>query len=195
MRSSFASCSTSLQSNSLPVGIEEIDLNRSPALIGVGRPIQTNHRIAVAVTQRQQLVDQPAGQAHDAGVNQIDPDRLDPLETDFDRRQAQIVDGAILKARRAGRQIMVERHDRGKGDRAARIPGTPQFLGGSFAHQQTAHARRVAEDFVKRDIDEVRMPAAEIQPVGGRKGRRIQQHIPAFRLAPARSIPADAAHR
>ena len=90
------------------------------------------------MAQRQQLLDQPAGKTHHPRVDHLDADRLDPFEADLDRRQAQIIDRAILKPGRAGCQVMAERHHRGKGDRAAGVPGAMQLLDGDLARDQQA---------------------------------------------------------
>src|SRR5690349_24687147 len=112
------------------------------------------------------MVNEPASQAHHSRMDQVDAGRLDELEPDFYRRQAQIVDRAVLKPGRTRRQIVVVGQDGRKGNRAAGIPGTPQLAGCALTYQQTTCAGWVAKDFVERNGYEVGVPEAKIEPVG-----------------------------
>lgn len=69
--------------NESAIGIEEIDLDGPTAPISVRGAIQTDHRAAITVTERQQSVNEPTGQTHDPGMNQVNPNPLNQLEANF----------------------------------------------------------------------------------------------------------------
>ena len=69
-------------------------------------------------------------------------------------------------------------------------------LGQRFApHQQAAQPGRIAEHLVEGEGDEIRMPPAQVEPVGRHEGGGIEQDIPAERLGFLDQRPADTARR
>src|SRR5262249_58365186 len=61
-----------------PSGIEQVERDGAAAITGVSRSVDPRHRLAVAVAQRGEPVDEPAGQARHPLVDQVDPDVVDP---------------------------------------------------------------------------------------------------------------------
>ena len=115
------------------------------------------------MAQREQLLQDPAGQTSDPLVNQFNPNRSHIAQADLHGWQQQIIDGAIFKPRFSRSQVKAQPggiggQDRGENDGSTGKPGTAQFAQGAFACQQTAHACWKAEEFIERKRNEVWMP-------------------------------------
>src|SRR5690349_15598377 len=116
-------------------------------------------------------------------MNRLDAGCGNMTQADLHRWQGQVVDRAILEASFVRQQVMPATALHGRDtDRAASEPGPAQLPKRRFARQQAADPGWVAEDFVERQCYEIGMPAAQIEPVGRREGRSIEQHIPAALL-------------
>jgi hypothetical protein len=165
----------------VPVRVVEIQGERAAAHVHAGRPVQAHHRPAVAVLQREQLGDQPARQALHARLDRLDADALQVAQTGFHRRNAQVVQRAVLEPGLAFGQHMHAPLHRGEVDRAAAEPGAPQGGERLVAHQQAAHAGGVAEHLVERHHHEIGRHGAQVQAAGGHEGGGVQQHVPALR--------------
>ena len=76
----------------------EVERHDAAAAIGRRRAVEPDERRAVGLPERQEVLEQPAGQAADALVNRVDADRLDVLQADLDGRQRQVVERAVLEA-------------------------------------------------------------------------------------------------
>ena len=57
---------------------------------------------AVAVSERQELVQKPVGETVDARLNRVDADLLEVLQADFNGGDTQVVERPVLEARLAG---------------------------------------------------------------------------------------------
>ena len=99
------------------------------------------------------------------------------------RRQVEIVDGAILEASLARDQVVPAfALHRGNGDRAAGKPGPVQFRQRAAPGDQAADAGRIAKNLVEGERHKVGLDSAQVEPVGRREGRAVEQYIPALRL-------------
>ena len=67
-------------------------------------------------------------------------------------------------------------------DRAAGEPRSLELGERVAAREQAADAGRPAEHLVERERDEVRMPDAQVEPVGRDVGGGVEQHVPAVRV-------------
>ena len=59
-------------------GVEKVEGDGSAAVAGVGWPVEANHWLTVAMPQRCETVDEPAGQTHHPQVDLVYPDAVDP---------------------------------------------------------------------------------------------------------------------
>ena len=66
--------------------------------------------------------------------------------------------------------------------RAAREPRTPELAKRAVPHQQTTHARGIAEHLVEGHADEFRADALQVETIGRNKRGGIEQHIPPVSL-------------
>ena len=118
---------------------------------------------------RLESVEQPAGQAYDARMNRFHPDRHQMSQSDFDRRKAEVIDGAILKGScpiRHDMPISLHRHHI---DGTTGEPGALQVRECGFSYQQAPHACRIATHLVERNRHKIGMPPGEIEPVARNK--------------------------
>src|SRR5260370_18999315 len=109
-----------------------IKTKRPDAPLGVDRTVDTHNRLIVAMAQREQLLQDPAGQTADPLVNQVNPNRSNIAQADLHGWQQQVIDGAIFKPRFSSSQVKAgtggigghdPRHDAG----STGTPGTAQF--------------------------------------------------------------------
>src|SRR5262249_61341261 len=87
------------------VRTDEVYRNRRPAAVGTGRAVDADDGRPVAVAQGGQLLQQPAGEAHDPGMDGLDAHRTDVVKADADSGDAQVVDGPVLEAGRSRSQV------------------------------------------------------------------------------------------
>lgn len=66
---------------------DEVERDRSAATVGRPGPVDLHNRAAVRVLQRCELVQQPVGQAANAGVNRVEADSLEEAKPLLDRRE------------------------------------------------------------------------------------------------------------
>jgi len=59
-----------------------------------------------------------------------------------------------------------------------------QLAQGLAPGDQRSHPGGIAENLVEGQRDEIGMGLAQIETVGGRERRRVEQHVPAERLRP-----------
>ena len=178
------------------VGVEEVEGDRGAAPLAVARPVDRGRRRAVRVPERvraRRAASSPS--VCDARVDRLDADPLEEAQADLDRGQVEVVDGAVLEVRRAGRGLVPLALDEGGDDRAAGEPGPLELGERVAAREQAADAGRLAEHLVEGERDEVGVPAGEVEPVGRHVGGGVEQHVPAVLRAPGRSSRADAARR
>ncbi len=74
-----------------PVGSEEIERDGRSAPLRPVRAIDLYQRRPVAMAQRQQLLEYPAGQAHDTLVNRLHADAHEVSEPDLHCREGEVV--------------------------------------------------------------------------------------------------------
>ena len=92
--------------------------------------------------------------------------------------QIEVVDRPVLERRLVAAQVVAVARHRGDRDRAAREPRPRQDADPVPAHQQAPDAGREAHDLVERERREVRPDLGHVEAVGGREGRRVDQHVP-----------------
>ena len=131
------------------------------------------------MAQRQQLRQQPSGEAAHAGLDQVDADLLEVAQADLDRRNAQVVERAVLESRFPLRQHVHRALHGGEIDGAAGEPGPPQLRQRGVADEQAAHAGGIAEHLVEGDRHEVGPHGTQVEAVGGHEGGCVEQHVPA----------------
>ncbi len=141
-----------------PVGSEEIERDGRSTPLRPVRAIDLHQRRPVAMAQRQQQLEYPAGQAHDTLVNSLHADAHEVSEPDLHCREGEVVDGAILEGDLAfGEHVAITMYA-GAPDRAPAKPGAAQSGQGSFARQQAADTRGVAEQLIERDRHKIGLP-------------------------------------
>ena len=118
----------------------------------------------------------------DAVVDRLDADPVEEAQADLDGGQVEVVDGAVLEVRRARGGLVPLALDEGGDDRAAGEPGPLELGQRLAAREQAADAGRPAEHLVEGEGDEVRVPAAEVEPVGRHVGGGVEEHVPAVRV-------------
>src|SRR5262249_3366731 len=158
-------------------GIEQVERHRSAAVLGGGRAVQPDHRVAVAVVEPGQPGQHPAGEVGDPAVDQVEAGPVDPGDAELDVRDVQEV-------QRAGRQRALVRcrgvpvtGDADDLDRAAGEPRPVQPGQRVPADDQAADTGRVAEYLVPADGDEIRPYQAEIQGVGRNVRGGVQEYL------------------
>ena len=164
------------------VRMQEVEGDRAAAALPRRRPVHARGRAAVRVPQPLQRLEHPRAEALDPPRDRVDADPLDVAQADLDRRDAEVVDGAVLEQRVAG-----ERHDHValdvRGDhRAAAEPGALQPLERRAPREQRAEPGRVAEHLVEGDRDEVRLPHRQVEPARRHERGGVQDHVPAALL-------------
>src|SRR5439155_5269489 len=55
-----------------PVGIQQVECDSAAAIAGAGGPVDPRHRLVVAVAQRAEPAEEPAGQAHFQLMHQVE---------------------------------------------------------------------------------------------------------------------------
>ncbi len=181
-------------------GIEQVEGDGAAAVAGAGGPVDPRHRLAVAVAQRSEPVEEPAGQAHHPLVDQVDPDAVDPGQPGLQIGYLQEAERAVLEPGLArGQRVPVALHA-GQVHRPAGEPGTPQPPQRLPPRDQAADAGRVAEHLVPADRHEIGLDHGQVQPVRRHVGGRVQQDVVAMlvrRLYPAQRMlhPAEVALR
>ncbi len=125
-----------------------------------------------------ECLEQPAGEALHARVNEIDADRADVAQPALHGRQVQVVDGAVLERGGVGREIVRVRLHRGDLNRPSRKPRPAQLREHRLAHEQAADPGRVAEHLVEGERDEVRPASRQVEPVCGNERRGVEDHVP-----------------
>ncbi len=162
-----------------PSGCRKLNEIVPPRPLPRRRPVHARGRAAVGMPQPLQRFEHPRAEPLDPPRDGVDADALDVAQADLDRRDAEVVDGAVLEQRVAG-----ERHDHValdvRGDhRAAAEPGTLQPVEGRAPGDQRADPRRVAEHLVEGDRDEVRLPDREVEPARRYERGAVEDHVPA----------------
>ncbi len=166
----------------MTLGVVKVQGDGAAALLHVGGAVQAHHGLAIAVGQIQQLPQQPFGEAVHPGLDGVYAHFLQVAQTGFHGGNAQVVQRAVFKTRlTAGEHMHAPLHG-GKVHRATAKPGAAQGGERVIAHQQTTHTGGVAEHFVEGHDHKVGRHGAQIEAVGGYKGCRVQQHLPAFGL-------------
>ena len=133
--------------------------------------------------ERAERVEQPGRRARRRGCGSSRcPTRSSRSQADLHGRQVEVVDGAVLEVRGAGCGLVVLALDERGDDRAAGEPRPLELGERVAAGEQAADAGRPAEHLVERERDEVRVPAAEVEPVGGHVCGGVEQHVPAVRV-------------
>src|SRR5712691_8024326 len=79
----------------VPFGIVEVHRNRAAARFGRDRPVDARHVMAIAVLQVHQTLQQPGGQTADTRTDHVHPDRPQVTQPDVDRRNREVVQGAV----------------------------------------------------------------------------------------------------
>src|SRR5574337_715953 len=162
--------------------VVKVHRDRAAASFSSGWAVKTDERRAGSVLEGEEIIESPAREAANALVDGVDSDRFDVLETDFDRGQVEVVEGAIFERGFALGQVILVALHRGDGNGAAREPWTPKFSQRLPACDEGAHAGRIAKHLVEREVDEFRLPAREVETVGGNEGRGVEHLLPAFAL-------------
>jgi hypothetical protein len=112
----------------------------------------------------------------------VEADRLDPVEAALDPRDIQVVDSTLLEPGNTWSQIEPFTFIVGRGDRRERsgaaVPGPPQAAECRWSRDQCTDPGRVAEHLVKRHSYEIRVPPAQVQPIGRHERRRVKQYVP-----------------
>ena len=162
-----------------PSGCRKLNEIVRPAAVPRRRPVDARGRAAVGVPQSLQRIEQPGAERLHPPRDRVDADPLDVAQADLDRRDAEVVDRAVLEQRVAG-----ERHDHValdvRGDhRAAAEPGALQPLERLAPREQRAEAGRVAEHLVEGDRDEVGLPRRQVEPARRHERGAVDDHVPA----------------
>ena len=154
-----------------------------PRIVGGQRTVDAHHRAAVAVTQRDELLEQPAGQAAHARLNGVDADVREMAQPDLDGRNGEVVQRAVLEAGFARRQDV-------------RLPWTVAKLtvppanhgrcetrpAPSFARSAGSRRRSGSRTSCRTTIvTKSGWTRREIEAVGRHERRGVEQHVPALR--------------
>ena len=132
--------------------------------------------------QRREVVQQPRCQAADASVDRVDADAVEVVQALLDGRQREVVHRPVLERGFAlGRRVPVTLHAHSR-DRATREPGPAQSSQGIVADEQAPDARRIPEQLVQRDRDEVRLNLTQVEPVRRHECGAVHEHVPTRRL-------------
>ena len=81
----------------MTVRIIEVYGHGATTRIGRDGSVNADHGVAVAVTQGQQLIEQPSGQAAHVFANIFDADGFQVAQRDLHSRDREIIDGPILE--------------------------------------------------------------------------------------------------
>src|SRR5438105_4629044 len=65
--------------------VVEVERDDAAASIGRRRAIEARQGLAAGLLQRQEVLEEPSGQAPDPLMNRVHSDRVDVLQADFDR--------------------------------------------------------------------------------------------------------------
>ena len=95
-----------------PAGIQQVEGDGAAAVAGTGGPGDPRHRRAVAVPQRGEPVDEPAGQAHHPPVDHLDPDAADLGQPGLQVGYLAEADRAVFEPGLAGGKRMPASHSR-----------------------------------------------------------------------------------
>jgi len=161
-----------------PFGVEEVHGHGAAARRARNWPVELDHGQAARMTQRDQLVDQPAGERDHPVVDAFDADRLDQVEAERDRRDAGVVERAVLEGRLAvGQRVPVSLH------RATEmVPPANQGGAGERARSGGRSARRPrsgSRRSCRRRGPGSRLVASQVEAIAGHEGGRVEQHVPA----------------
>ncbi|MCG3140194.1 MAG: hypothetical protein HDKAJFGB_01240 [Anaerolineae bacterium] len=167
-----------------PVRVVKIHCHRAAALLRIQRSIHAHKRRAVGMMQRVQAVEQKLREQRHAFVNHVVTDGVNVPQTNFDSRDIQIIQRAILERRFAFAQIILVALHRRDRNRAAREPRTMQFFQSFAFRNQRADAGRITEYFIKRLGDKFGFHLPQVQTIRRRERGGVEQHIPTARVRP-----------
>ena len=133
--------------------------------------------------------------ARDARVDRLDTDPVEEAQADLDRREVEVVDGAVFEVRSAGgRLVVLALHER-RDDRSAREP-RPLELGERRLGGRAGSPRRLASRTSCRTRSRRSPDASGSDPAGwSGRTRRRRAARPSHATGPARSIPTGAERR
>jgi hypothetical protein len=160
------------------VAVEQVEGQRATARLDGARPVRAYQRLPAVVPQGQCPVDHAPGQRLDMRVDAVDAHGLQVPQPVLDCRNVEVVHRAILERRLVWGAIEAVALHAGNLDGAAGKPRASQTGRRGAPQQQRANAGGVAEHLVERQGHHVGVPAREVEPVGGDKRRRVEQHVP-----------------
>lgn len=159
--------------------IEKVECQRRTARLCGERSVNMDEGLAVAMLKRLQLIQQPAGEGGDTLMNSAVTDACQMIQPESHGWNVKEIQGAVLKAGGCIGRIVFSASNGGYRRGAAGKPAAVELFDLFATRKQNAATGGVAKHFVKGNWNEIGFPQAEIQLVGGHKGSRIQQHIPA----------------
>lgn len=159
-------------------GGDEVHGDGAAAGFGGDGTVDFDEGETVGVLDLEHVLEQPAGEAEHALVDEIHADGFEVGEAGFDGGDVEVIEGAVFKGHGDIGEVVGVRLDAGDGDGAAGEPGAVEFGEGGAAGDERADASRVAEHLVKGNGDEIGVDEGEIQPVGGGEGGGVEEDVP-----------------
>ena len=169
MRRSAADASTFQKSTMPPAGSSRLKATVPPRSTVVGRTVQPNQRCPVGMTQHRHALQEQASHRLDMPVDRRHAHRREMTEPDLDGGKPEIVDRAVLETDLVVGERVTLHDDRRHRDGPAREPRPSQAGERLAAHDERSDPRRVPEQLVPGDGDEIRVPSRQVEAVRRRE--------------------------